>query len=68
MDALSPAEELERVRRELAREFGGRTGQATIDRAAAEALSKFEGARISAFVPLLATREARQRLRLQLPS
>jgi hypothetical protein len=48
---------------QLAGEYGGIVPRQKIDRAAKEALGEREGARIREFVPVLAWRRARARLR-----
>ena len=59
-------EATEQVEQQLKREFRDRVPEATLRRQAAESLARFEGARITTFVPLLAVRHARSRLRRDL--
>jgi hypothetical protein len=54
---------LPRVRGQLEAEYGGTVPQERINRAAEEAVAEFSGARIRDFIPLLAWRQARARLR-----
>jgi Protein of unknown function (DUF3562) len=54
---------LPRLRQQLASEYGTLVSADSIDRAAEDALGELEGARIRDFVPLLAWRRARARLR-----
>jgi len=54
---------LHELRDQLAREFVGVVPREAIDEAAKGALEEFEGARIRAFVPVLAWRRARGLLR-----
>jgi hypothetical protein len=51
------------LRRRLDDEFGASVPADVIDRAAAEALSELRAARVREFVPVLALRRARARLR-----
>jgi hypothetical protein len=51
------------LRRRLAQEFGSSISPGAIDRAAADALSDLEAARVRQYVPILAWRHARARLR-----
>jgi hypothetical protein len=60
---LDPAEQMKQVRSSLEREFGATFPPSKLDTVAREALSKYATARITVFVPLLATREARAVLR-----
>jgi hypothetical protein len=64
---LDPAEQLKQVRSSLEREFGATFPPSKLDTVAREALSRYATARITAFVPLLATREARAVLRTRGP-
>ncbi len=63
--ALDPVTEhhIEQAARELAKEFAGTFSQETIDRYLRESTDMFGGARVSMFVPVLAHRFARERLR-----
>jgi arsenate reductase (thioredoxin) len=63
--ALDPVTEhhIEQAARELAKEFAGTFSQETIDRYLRESTELFGGARISVYVPVLAHRFARERLR-----
>jgi protein-tyrosine phosphatase-like protein len=51
------------LRQRLASEYGGIVPRETIDRVAQQALNELEGVRIREFVPVLAWRRARARLR-----
>ena len=63
--ALDPVTEhhIQQAARELANEFAGTFSQETIDRYLHESTDMLGGARISMFVPVLAHRFARERLR-----
>ena len=63
--ALDPVTEhhIDQAAKELTREFAGTFSQETIDRYLRESTDLFGGARISMFVPVLAHRFARERLR-----
>jgi hypothetical protein len=54
---------LARVRGQLEAEYGGTVPRERIDRAAKEAVEALSDARIRDFIPLLAWRQARARLR-----
>ncbi len=64
-NALDPVTErhIEQAARGLAKEFAGTFSQETIDRYLRDSTDLFGGARISTFVPVLAHRYARERLR-----
>ena len=51
------------VEQQLRYEFGDRVPESLLHRRAQESLARFDDARIIAFVPLLAVRDARARLR-----
>ena len=51
------------VQAQLDVEFGGIVPEAVLRQQAEESLARFDGARITAFVPLLAAKDARSRLR-----
>jgi arsenate reductase len=63
--ALDPVTEhhIEQAAKELSKEFAGTFSQETIDRYLRESTDLFGGARIAVFVPVLAHRFARERLR-----
>ncbi len=63
--ALDPVTQhhVEQAARELAKEFAGTFSQETIDRYLRESTDLFGGARVAMFVPVLAHRFARERLR-----
>ena len=55
--------QLQRVRDELVREFGAGLSEPVVDEHFSALVRDFEGAPVRAFVPVLAQRAARERLR-----
>jgi hypothetical protein len=53
------------LRADLLREYGAVVPQKTIEQVAKQALDEFNGVRIREFVPVLAWRRARSRLRVR---
>ena len=67
VDAAEPfvGEHRRMVERELEAEFSGLLGSDDIQRLAAASLSRYEGASVRTFVPILAIRAARRQARAQ---
>jgi Protein-tyrosine-phosphatase-like, N-terminal domain len=62
-ERLERRSHLSRVCAALSEEFAERLDAATIERVAADELAAYDGARIREFIPIMATRRARARLR-----
>jgi len=61
---LAEADQIQRIEQDLAREFAD-VDRRTLAAVAKEAFARYDGAKIRDFAPVLAWRDARERLRQQ---